>query len=1165
MLSFCIFRSVSGRISCRSTSVTPKIHPKSSTLNSADLRSHNSTASSGSHILDTSQDNHLCSTRVETAEVHSDSSMSGSRSLGSPKLETARSHDGLGRDGTEPEGSGDDLDVPDHERGAQNELDTYNSHDNIFMSSANQNANDNDDNLSQASYNLHDEDDEGLHDKSAASDDITTQVLKSVRFIDEKPSPNSIHDSNDDITRSTSPIEGHIDTETTEQPVVDVCGQSSLPNVNASSPTSTGNESMSDIDMVCDDKLIMLDNGRLSDEVVSTPEDINIMNTNTNAMAVTVSNNQTDNIEVVDEVVPDNVNALNKPLVEDRPIRTEISGLSDVDNNNQQESEPLTPGSVTDVPDNAPLFETTCNGNVNNMVDNLVLPNQTLDRPVDFDDNSNLLENIPYILHRRRLQSDNDIKSETELYTAVATALRGGGLFREKSPTSPGYVLGREKSPSRMPNAHIEQLKFKADSPQLPGKRSPGAWSPGGWSPGSWSPLDRSPASRRRLELVNYHKLPAKDSFSSQDDTSNAHHLLIEAQLGKEKHRLDVSTINQINETKKQTSKFTLSSPHPPPERPTMTADKKKQGKEYSKLTAGQRFLPITKGFNIICLQSSSHSSQESSPVQHRHAFLKATFSPQDETASSEMSITSEKNNEVSSLEMDESKLDDQGKFNTVNEAGNERLHPAVEMPVPDSFEPMISSIDDLPPPPDDTDYNPMSCYTDLPDDSFLPPPPEEFIQDDEVLPPPPQDFDVPETFHVRDASLILADVPPVELVTAEKIIHFDESDDYPQQYERSTVTFSTFKPDDSPMRIDDNQSDILVTDASSDKVVCPKPRPLSTDSDRLGTIHEEIIVGGNALGGGEAKRHSIQSETDTPRRLSLLDDDSSLGDSQYYEESMDANDMLESLEGLDNRDTSSVTSSSLESEESSESSSDDEGGNAGIVQQLMARANVGDGNRNMARGKHEPSPVDPLEKLESLIEEEGEDSDGSSSMMGEGIDSSSSEESDIEDTPRQKRISIDPLEHLDHLDIIKVDYFSGESDTECGPQRMQDDTQTTTVPKLVVSRGSEDGRFITRDRNDAVSTEQSMDLQGGLALNLDRVVNNRSSREGLSPGSRSQDSSSDTTEPTDSSPAMSSPDSSHYLPYRSANNNPQASNPADEVYQNPYADSGIPVHLQEM
>ncbi|KAL3848556.1 hypothetical protein ACJMK2_019407 [Sinanodonta woodiana] len=90
-------RTVSGRISSRSTSVTPKIPAKTSSLhNSADL--HNSTASSGSHILDQSAINHQLTNQVESVDIHSDSSLSGSRSLGSlglprsPKKDEVQGH-----------------------------------------------------------------------------------------------------------------------------------------------------------------------------------------------------------------------------------------------------------------------------------------------------------------------------------------------------------------------------------------------------------------------------------------------------------------------------------------------------------------------------------------------------------------------------------------------------------------------------------------------------------------------------------------------------------------------------------------------------------------------------------------------------------------------------------------------------------------------------------------------------------------------------------------------------------------------------------------------------------------------------------------------------------------------------------------------------------------
>ncbi|CAC5369552.1 FARP2 [Mytilus coruscus] len=86
-------RSTSGRISSasRSTSVTPKISAKMTLNNSTDT--HNSTASSGSHILSTGAD--TPHDRTEVVDVHSaGSSLSGSRSLGSPKPEHSSTPDG---------------------------------------------------------------------------------------------------------------------------------------------------------------------------------------------------------------------------------------------------------------------------------------------------------------------------------------------------------------------------------------------------------------------------------------------------------------------------------------------------------------------------------------------------------------------------------------------------------------------------------------------------------------------------------------------------------------------------------------------------------------------------------------------------------------------------------------------------------------------------------------------------------------------------------------------------------------------------------------------------------------------------------------------------------------------------------------------------------------
>ncbi|GFN79958.1 Ferm, rhogef and pleckstrin domain-containing protein 1-like [Plakobranchus ocellatus] len=109
-------RSTSGRISSRSASVTPKISSKPGMhSSSADLHTSSGSRSSGSHILDS---NHTPGARsgvdlsgtasamrehsgassamrggVESVDVHSDSSMSGSRSLNSPRLEHGLSID----------------------------------------------------------------------------------------------------------------------------------------------------------------------------------------------------------------------------------------------------------------------------------------------------------------------------------------------------------------------------------------------------------------------------------------------------------------------------------------------------------------------------------------------------------------------------------------------------------------------------------------------------------------------------------------------------------------------------------------------------------------------------------------------------------------------------------------------------------------------------------------------------------------------------------------------------------------------------------------------------------------------------------------------------------------------------------------------------------------
>lgn len=148
-----------------------------------------------------------------------------------------------------------------------------------------------------------------------------------------------------------------------------------------------------------------------------------------------------------------------------------------------------------------------------------------------------MFDDIPYYLHRRLIDGDIRRKKETELYTALANVL-------STSPVSAQSRPGR--SLKRPQNMQVQQLKAdeipfqpppssaaKRTPSASPG-RSPGRISPGGltldFSTGgrrsrtlSGSSHSRSPSGgRNRMEVINYHKLPKKDNFSSVDDTASS-------------------------------------------------------------------------------------------------------------------------------------------------------------------------------------------------------------------------------------------------------------------------------------------------------------------------------------------------------------------------------------------------------------------------------------------------------------------------------------------------------------------------------------------------------------------------------------------------------------------------------------------------------------------
>ena len=103
---------------------------------------------------------------------------------------------------------------------------------------------------------------------------------------------------------------------------------------------------------------------------------------------------------------------------------------------------------------------------------------------------ADLNEEIPYILHRRQHKDSEDQPLETTVFKSAETPSPTASLLRQSRSKSPRGRLGREGS------SPTDGVVRRARA-------------------------DRSPSAGRRFELVHYNKLPARDSFSSVDDTTS--------------------------------------------------------------------------------------------------------------------------------------------------------------------------------------------------------------------------------------------------------------------------------------------------------------------------------------------------------------------------------------------------------------------------------------------------------------------------------------------------------------------------------------------------------------------------------------------------------------------------------------------------------------------
>lgn len=557
-----IYRTVSGRISSRSSSVTPKIPAKVSMHNSADL--HNTSASSGSHILDQSSlpRHHGNKITGDHPDAQSASSISGSRSLNSPKLERLHSQeDGspqarvpamMVREGMDQEDVAMVMQQTQQvaeEQGAcsynftnilnintnldevevnENYLNVVGTSHSLSSPSANQNANDNDRSQSQESYlsESYDAEIDQTYSISLPSDLKCSSIDQS----DSISLPSDVRGQSIDQSDQSA----HSDLSADEMAELETCLQT-ISNVG------------------CDDLDSLVEN--VVEPLLSLAK-TNTVKTNT---VVPESNTVRSEIKIseraivegnvtVGEWVNEYKNNIDADIMDD--IDSKVSGtvLETPECHHVKENGIVV--NITNVDENRKNSLTEGNGiepsscilsAVEGKLANAESKENTVSSQVVSNSvaaNEDMFEDIPYYLHRRHIVGDIERKKETELYTALINALNhqtAGAEARSR----------RSRSMKRAPNLQIEQLKadeipFQPRSVSLPSKRtvskSPGRRPPGNLeldksdktrsrrlrTSHSRSSKSRSPSGNRMIEVIAFHSLPRKDSYSSVDDTATS-------------------------------------------------------------------------------------------------------------------------------------------------------------------------------------------------------------------------------------------------------------------------------------------------------------------------------------------------------------------------------------------------------------------------------------------------------------------------------------------------------------------------------------------------------------------------------------------------------------------------------------------------------------------
>ncbi|KAL8625590.1 hypothetical protein ACOMHN_014678 [Nucella lapillus] len=431
-------RSTSGRISSRSTSVTPKISAKPSIHNSSDL--HNSTASSGSHILE---------------------------SLGSPRLEHGLSADSDGGDliNQPVDVAAVDARLPHSDSpGADSDFDKF---DDIPLSVSDHIILPPDvpySNLIQSHLHHHD------LDENVTDADVDDEFDNDDRL----PSPPELLSANQN---------GEGDSETQLKFVGEVV-----------TPLDDGVEMTHDGVGHVNSQSLAED--RVTDGGVSTPyghaKDAGVSSRaeedgrREEAGKVVVSQDSQVSQRLDSSQQPADTAAAGAAAVEDRPDPPP----PDKDSLPLQVSVSQTPPVIQagEAQSGEPQVEVT-RPDAGTVTSASSVSTGSLSSAGPVLAEADLNEEIPYVLYRRQYREGEDQQDP--------------GLLRSAETPSPQATLFRE-SRSKSPRGRL--LHEDSCSPEgRSGKTR----------------MDRSPSAGRRIELVHYNKLPARDSFSSVDDTTS--------------------------------------------------------------------------------------------------------------------------------------------------------------------------------------------------------------------------------------------------------------------------------------------------------------------------------------------------------------------------------------------------------------------------------------------------------------------------------------------------------------------------------------------------------------------------------------------------------------------------------------------------------------------